>query len=131
MNPLFTVLIHLPPSPPIGSATPPSEAPHPGDYCAFGITAIRAVTRLQWLISFPSPSLLSPRVAARPSTFPAAITVIVIVVLQAFWICSHYLYWSTFEFSRFFSLLHGFFRDYQRLVYCYCLLYFPYTGSLY
>ena len=41
--------------------------------------------------------------AARLATFPAAIIAVVIVVLQAFWICPHYFDRSTFEF-RVFSL---------------------------
>ena len=106
MNPLFTVLIQLPPSllpsplpqppppSPIGSATPPSGAPHPGNYCAVGIATIEAATCLQSPFLFRSPS----RVAARPTT----INVVVIIVLQVFWICPHHLDRSPFEFSHFF-----------------------------
>ena len=114
MNPLFTILVQLPspplpspwplpPSPPVGSATPPSQAPHPSDYCAFGIVAIGAATLLQWPLLFQSP--LPPRVAVRPATFPAAITVVVILVLQAFWICPHYLHRSLLNFHVFFISL--------------------------
>jgi len=43
-------------------------------------------------------------VATRPATFPAAITAVLIIILQAFWICPHYFDRSTFKFSLFFSL---------------------------
>jgi len=89
-------LLSLPSSP--GLTTSPSGVPHPGDHRVVGIETIRAAMRLNapFLSLFTSP--LPPRMAARQTSFPEAINVVMIVVLRVFWICPHHLNRSPFEF---------------------------------